>query len=196
MGHHLGIVFAYPQAARQFRELRRGLFGQRLPRAGGAQLFRIRENPFQQPEPARIGQLRQRNFVPLGDCVGEVGAHDDAGDVGHHQQWRVAQRTGIEQELAIGGVQVAALVLVFPGEPAAAPDIGPAVLAGELGGAFFEGVVLAAGIGVRCGFVQQAAKVDEMLLAGRTFVAHAGLPFGNEFGGGHVNRVTVPARVA
>jgi len=87
-----------------------GLHGQRLARVCGSQLLRDGEQPFQQPQPQRIGQLRQRNPVPLRHRVGEVGADHDAGDVGHHQQRPIAQRAGMEQQLAMGGVEVAALL--------------------------------------------------------------------------------------
>ena len=128
MRHRLRIVAAHAQPARQFGEFRRRLLGQRLARARRAQLLGIGERPFQQPQPQRIGQLRQRDFVRLGDRVGPVGADDDPRDVGDDQQRRIAQRPGIEQQLAMRRVQVAALLLVFPGEAVAPPDIGPASL--------------------------------------------------------------------
>ena len=189
MRHRLRIVPAHPQPARQFGELRRRFLGQRLARPRRAQLLGVGERPFQQPQPQRIGQFRQRDLVRLGDRVGEVGADHDPRDVGHDQQRRIAERPGIQQQLPVGGVQVAALLLVFPGEAVAPPDIGPAILAGELGGALLERVVLAGGVAVRRRLVQQVAEVDEMLLARRALVARAGLPFRDEIRRGHARRL-------
>ena len=57
-------------------------------------------------------------------------------------------------------------------------------MVGELGGAFFEGVVLPRRVAVRGRFIQQVAEVDEVLLARGPFVPRAGLPFRDECGGG------------
>lgn len=89
----------------------------------------------------------------------------------------------------MGGLEVAVLGFVFPGETFAAPDVGPAVAAGGLGGAFFEGVVGAVRVGVGGGLVEQVAEVDEVLVAGGTLVAGVGAPFGDEGLGGHGGRV-------
>jgi hypothetical protein len=183
-------VPAHPQPSRQLGEFDRRVLGKRLARALRAQLLGVRERPFQQPQTPRIGQFRQRDLVRLGDRVGEVGAEHDARDVGHHQQRWIAERPGIEQQLAIRRVEVAALLLVLPGEAVAPPDIGPAGLAGKAGGALLERVVLAGGVAVRRRLVEQTAEVDEMLLARRAFVARAGLPFRDEFRRGHEARLT------
>ncbi|MDT7952235.1 MAG: DNA methyltransferase [Acetobacteraceae bacterium] len=137
-----------------------------------------------------VGQLLQAYLVPLGHCIGPVGANGDALDVGRDQQRRVFQRARVLQELPVRGVQVLMLPLVLPGEPPAPPHVRPALAAASLGGTFLEGIGCAGWVGVGRRFVQRRAQVQEMLLRGGTLVAGIGSPFGDDGRWGHAKRLS------
>jgi hypothetical protein len=85
MRHHKRVVPPIPQPPGELGELAGRFLGQCLPRACRAQLVGVRERPFQQPQPLRVRQFRQRDRMGLGDRVGPVGADDDPRDVGDDQ---------------------------------------------------------------------------------------------------------------
>ena len=91
---------------------------------------------------------------------------------------------------AVGGIKVAVRPLVFPAKAALAPDVRKAAASGGLGRVTLEGEPLALRIGLRWGRLsEQVAEVEEVFLRGGVFVELAGLPLGDEFGGGHRGRV-------
>ena len=118
---------------------------------------------------------------PGGASVVEVGEGADAVGVRHDQERRVLQRDGVLQGLGEGAVEVLLAALVFPGEAALAPHIGPALAARGLGGAFLEGEPVAFGVGGD-GIIlaQQAAAVDEMRLRGAALFRLDMAPLGDE----------------
>jgi hypothetical protein len=97
--------------------------------------------------------------------VGEVGVDADAVHVGHDQQRRVFERDAILQELRKGFVEVLSRPLIFPGEMALAPDIGPTIAATRLVGPFLEREPFPFGVGGhRIEHAQQGAQIVEMTL--------------------------------
>jgi hypothetical protein len=110
--------------------------------------------------------------------------HLEAVEVGDDQERRVFEVFAVLEELDVGVTEVLALLLVFPGEVAAFLDVGEAIAAGGLGSAFLEGVVLAGGVGVGDGVVEEGAEVDEVFLGGGAFGLGGGRPLGGEFGEG------------
>src|SRR3954464_12691785 len=91
----------------------------------------------------------------------------EAQHIRHHEQRRVAQRSGILLQLSEGDVEVLALAFVFPSEVTSLPDIGPTLSAGRLVRSLLEGEDLADRIRLsRSRFIQQSAYVDELLLRG------------------------------
>ena len=128
----LRVMTICAQAAGKFGKFRRRLLGQGLAGAPGAELFGVGERPLEQAQAERVGEIGKRDDVSFGDSVGKVGSDYDLRDIRGDEQRRITERTGVEQQLTVGGVEVAAFLFIFPGEAAAAPDIGPAVLAGKL----------------------------------------------------------------
>ena len=105
-----------------------------------------------------------------------------AGDV----QRRVLQRRGVTGELLQRLVEIAFLLLVFPGEEALLPHVGEAVAAAGLGDALLEGETLAGRIVLGRGRVfEQTAEIEKMLLRGRALGERDRLPFVDELLRGH-----------
>ncbi len=148
----------------------------------------------------RVGEL-----VRFLDGAVEVGADDEALEVANDEQRRVEQAFAVAEELFVGGVEVGAFALVFPGEAAGLPDVGEAALPGIVGGfahgsetgkagefGVLEDVLLEAegvvrrGVGLGGGGQpEQTAEVVEVFLVRGGFLAGEALPLGVELGGGH-----------
>src|SRR5208337_3765184 len=85
--------------------------------------------------------------------------------------------------------EIALLLLVFPGEKALLPDVRPAFAAAGLRRAFLEGEMIADRVILNwCRMVEQAAKVDEVLLGGGAFGERHRFPFANEVLRRHLER--------
>ena len=158
------------------------LLGQLGARAPRAQLLRVVEDGAQTGEVHRLGEVFELEFVFRRDLVGpaRLDAEDVrvAGDV----QRRVFERRGVAGQLFERLVEIALLLLVFPGEIALLPDVGPAFAAAGLRRALLEGEMVADRIVLgRRRMIEQPAKVDEMLLRGRALGERDRLPFADEF---------------
>ena len=116
----------------------------------------------------------------------EVGVDLDQVHIADDERGRVLEVLAVVEQLAVGGGEVGVRALVLPAKAAALPDVGPALAAGA--GAFragLESVGLAAGIAlVGRRHVEQAAKVDEVLLRGGPLAARVVAPLRGEVGGG------------
>ncbi len=102
---------------------------------------------------------------------------------------RIFEPGRVMRKLLHGLVEIALLLLVFPGEEALFPDVGPAIAAADLGRALFEGEMVAHRIilgGRRV--VEEPAEVDEMLLRGLALGQRDRLPFLDEILRGHRGR--------
>ena len=187
MGHRAPVMAPLAQPVGEVGEGRGRLFGQHLPRLGGLEPVGVGERSLENVPRRRVFQIVKREFVDLLDGVGPVGVDPEAVHVRDYQQRRVFQRQRVLLELGERLVQVLALALVFPGEAALAPDIGPALAAGGLGGALLEGEPLALGVGGdRVILAQQRAQVVEMGLRGGALLDFGGSPFLDEFSWRHV----------
>ena len=162
-------------------EVGRGLLGDLGGGDGRAQRLRVGEGFAQQIELGRLQQVVEGQLVGDPDGVGEVGVDAKALAVADDQERRVGECAAVEQQLAVGFVQVGVVALVLPGEVVALPDVSVALSASGLGRARLEGVPGARRIGFgRRGMVQQPAEVDEMFLRHRALVQLDGTPFGDE----------------
>ena len=141
---------------------------------------------------ARAGmrQVFDRKLVPLLNRVGPVGIDAETLGVGDDEQRRIFQRHRIELQLLIGAVEVGAVLLVFPAEVSALPDIGKAPGAIELGDAFLEAVTVRIGCFVRRRLAQHTAQIDEMLLRRLPLGTVGAGPLVDEFGRRHRGRVS------
>lgn len=99
----------------------------------------------------------------LRDGIGPVGMDLDPLHVADDEVRQVLQVQRIGLHLPQRGLQILVLALVFPGEAALAPDIGPAVAAARLLRAQAIGLAERIGFGRRL-LADQVAKVDEVLL--------------------------------
>ena len=174
------------QAAGEFGEGAGGFVGDLAVVAAGAEAFRRFEQPRELLPVFRRADVLDAEGVHLGRGAGEVGVDLDQAAVGNNQQRRVVERQRVGHQLLEGFFEVGPGGLVFPREAVALPDIGPAVIAAGAVGATLEAVVF----GVSwLGLAEQFAEVEEMRLRagtlGQCVGAAAGLPFGDEFGGGH-----------
>ena len=180
-----GRMIVPPQGLGDAGEVGRGLLGDLGGGDGRAQRLRVGEGFAQQIELGRLQQVVEGEFIGDPDGVGEVGVDAKALAVADDQERRVAERAAVEQQLAVGFVQVGVVAFVLPGEVVALPDVGVALSAGRLGRARLEGVPGARRIGFgRRGMVEQPAEVDEMFLRHRALVQLDGTPFGDEGLGG------------
>ena len=103
--------------------------------------------------------------MSFADAVRPVGTDADLSHVGDDQQGRIFKGQSVLSKLIECGVQVLALPLVLPSEVVAFPDIGPSLAATVFASSLLEGIRLACWVDIRgFGFVQQFAKVEELLL--------------------------------
>ena len=107
------------------------------------------EDVAQQLARAGVRDVVEREVVLLLNRVGPVGVDAEALGVGDDQQRRIFQRDRIELELLIGAVEVGAVLLVFPAEMPALPDVGEAAGAVDLRDALLEGIAVRVGRLVR-----------------------------------------------
>lgn len=120
------------------------------------------------------------------------------GDVADDQERRVIEGFAVLAELAVGVGQVAVFppALVFPGELAAPPDIGKAVLALRPGGrgpgdgdALLKGVFGPGRVVFGGGrLAEHPAQIEEVFLAGGALGQLDRRPLGDEFNGGELAR--------
>jgi hypothetical protein len=111
----------------------------------------------------------------------ELGSDYDLRDIGGSR--RITERTGVEQQLAVGGIEVAAFLFIFPSETAARQTSALPSCPVKFGGAVFERVGLTCGVGVRRGFLEQVTEVNGVLPAGGPFGAGIGRPSCDELAG-------------
>jgi len=190
MRHGLRVVPASGQALGEIGKARGGLGGDVLRGAAGTEALGCLPRPAQALADLGVAQVLQLEDVAFAGRAGEMGVDFDALAVADDEQRRVVQRQRVGHELAQRGGQVAPRGLVFPGEAAALPHVGPAVFAAG----FFQAALEAVGLGVG-GFwhIQEPAQVDEMRLRagalGQAVGRAAGGPFGDEGLRGHQARV-------
>ncbi|MFP4062836.1 MAG: hypothetical protein ACLFS2_08595 [Halochromatium sp.] len=133
-----------------------------------------------------IAQVVEREHLHHRHQAGEGGMDLDRAHIGDDQQWRIFERRRIELELLEGGEQVLAGAFVFPGEATAPPDIGPAIAAAGLAGAFLEAEPIAVWVSLGGGrLVEQVAEIEEMLLRRGAFLERDVGPFADEGVRGH-----------
>ena len=182
MRHRLRRVAAPAQPLRDGGKVGGGLLGQQSPGLGGFQRLGVQKAIAQAVAGRGVGQVFKLDGAGLLDGVGPVGVDADHIHIRHDQQRRVVEGDGIALQLGKGGVEVGSLALVFPAKAILAPDIGPALAAGGLGGTLLEGEPVAGRVGAdRIGYFQQAAEVVEMALRGRAFLQLDPAPLGDEF---------------
>ena len=81
------------------------------------------------------------------------------------EQRRIFERLAVLQKLVVGLGKVGTSALVFEGEEAAFPYVGPTVASAVLGGTFFEGEDFAGSVDFSgLGVADQFAEVEKMLL--------------------------------
>ena len=151
-----------------------------------AKLFRIVEDRVQDREFFWIGEIVESEIEGFRQRV-RPGGHDlDRVGVAGHIQWRMFEVPGILRELFQSLAEVLFLLFVLEGEVALFPDIGEAGLAGGFERALLETIALARGIVLYRGrMVDEAAKIDEMLLRRLPLGERDGLPFPDELMRGH-----------
>ena len=90
---------------------------------------------------------------------------DNLIEIARHQQRRVFERLAILEQLLVGVVEVGVPTLVFPGEVAALPDIGPALATALRADARLKGEALAGRVVFgRRRVAHQAAPIEEVFL--------------------------------
>ena len=127
------------QAQRDGGEFVGGFLGDRRAGLGRPQLFGIEKYRVENIEVFWLGEFVERKFVGFRDCVGPGRANEETVGVAGDLQRRVFERRRVAHQLGQRVVEIAFLLLVFPGEKALLPDVGKAVAAAGLGYAFFEG---------------------------------------------------------
>ena len=183
MGHLAGVEGPGAHGIGDAGEVLRRLLGYGGAGLAGFQLLGVEKDVVEDLQVARLAKFFEGDFVGDGDGAGEVGADDNAVHVTDHEQRRVADRVFVEEQLIEGGSQVFVLALVFGFEEALLPDIGEAVAATVLGGAFLETERRAGWIGLgRRGMADEAAQVYEMLLGGGALLEVRLFPLGYELG--------------
>ena len=119
-------------------EILGGVLGDLLAGLGGLQPLGMAEDVVQQARASRCARGLRAKVVLLLNRVGPVGVDAKPLGVGDDQQRRIFQRDRIELELLIGAVEVGPVLLVFPAEMPALPDVGEAARAVDLGDALFK----------------------------------------------------------
>ena len=110
------------------------------------------------------------NLIDSLNGIDKPGMHEDAVNVRHDQKRGVLQCLVILEQLLISFVQISVLAFVLPSKEPLFPDISPALATACLGGTGLEGEPFALGVCLsRRAVADQAAQVDEMLLARRAF---------------------------
>ena len=188
MRHRLAIGIALLERVGDGLELVGGFLGELRARTAGAQFVGIVKDGAKPGEIDRLGQIVEFELVFRRGFVGP--ARLDAEDVGvaGDMQRRIFERGRIVRQLFERLAEIALLLLVFPGEEALLPDVRPALAAANLGCALLEGEMVASGI-VLCGrrVIEQAAKVDKMLMRRRALGQRHRLPFADEVLRGHAS---------
>ena len=119
-----------------------------------------------------------------GRGVFEFGVDLEADEVADDEEGRVFEGFVVLVELLVGLFEVAGLGLVFPGEPAALPDVGEPLLTGTgFEDTLFIGVA-GAYVGCVLGGMSDAegfAEVAEMLLGGGALRERAGVPLETKY---------------
>ncbi len=182
MGGFFGGHIADAHALGQAGEALGHVLSDRLGGLAGFQGVGIGEKLTEDVKVFRLGQLVQVESVEDGWLGREVGVDFEAVEIGDNQQRRIFQVFAIELKLLVRFEEVAAFALIFPGEVALVPDVGPSLAAAGFMHAALEGVPGALGIGLG-GFrlTQQLAKVEKVLL-GRAALGEVGsFPLGDEF---------------
>jgi len=153
---------------------------------GGAKFIRGGEDVAEHVEVGRLGKVVEIEAMYLLDGVREIRVDFEAVQVADHQQRRVFEIVAVELELAVGGVQIAMLLFVLPGEMALEPNIGPAARAVHLVKAALEGVEGPIRISGG-GFVlaEKVAEIEEVLLVSAAFGEVGAFPFVDEVLGRH-----------
>ena len=120
-----------------------GKFVGRFSGDGGAgflrlELVRVEEHRAQNIEPARIGEIVERQLVGFWNRVGPGGADQEPIGIAGDLQRRVFQRRRVADQLRERVVEVALLLLVLPREETLLPDISKTLAAAGLGHALLE----------------------------------------------------------
>jgi len=106
---------------------------------------------------------------------------NDLVEIADDQERRIEQGFAVLELLLVGGVEAGMLTLIFPGEGALLPDVGPATTAALLRGAGLEGKGCAGGVSLGGrGMADKAAEVDEVFLGGGTLFQGGGALLGDE----------------
>ena len=186
MRDRLAVGIAVLQRVRDRLELVGGFLRQLGAGAPRAQLFRIEKDRVEDREILRVGEVVELEFVFGGNLVGPARLDAEEMGVAGDVQRRVLQRRGVAGELLQRLVEIALLLLVFPGEEALLPHVGEAVAAAGLGDALLEGEMVADRIVLGRGRVlDETAEVEKMLLRGRALGERDRLPFADEVLRGH-----------
>ncbi len=181
MGDGLGVFAPFAQDFGETGEFAGGFFGDVLWGLRGLEGFGLVEEGVQPTLPVLGQQIVEGDGVDALDGVGEVGVYENGVDVGYDEEGRVLQGLAVLEQLLIGFVEVGVFAFVLPGEVVFFPDVGPALAAASLGRAGFEGEGLAGGVFFGGGGVaDEAAEVDEVLLAGGAFFEGGVAPFVDE----------------
>ena len=123
------------QQVGQTPELSGGGFGDLGRGLGDAELVGVEEDGVQLRTAGGSEQFGQGQGDGLVGCVDELRMDDDLVEIADDEEGRVLQVFAVVEDLAVGGVEVGVFALVFPGEVALLPDVGPTLLAAELLGA-------------------------------------------------------------
>src|SRR5262249_14473509 len=110
--------------------------------------------------------------------------------IASNQERRMFECDRILLKLGIGGCQVLFGAFVLPAEGSALPYVSPSIAAGRFGGAFFKAIAFGIRSGVvRCIFIEEMAKVDEVSMRCLSLGERIIAPFSNEFVRGHVRHI-------
>ncbi len=195
LGHRMRVETTLPQALGNIAETGGGFFSDSAVGCARAEFVRLKEKAAQHFQATDRADLTQGDPMHLRRRAGEVGVDFKVARVAGDKQRRIIERLAVLQELLVGLGEVGASALVFEGEEAAFPDVGPTVAAAALGGPFFEGKDLAGGVGFsRLGVADQFAEVEEMLLVGGALGEIGGSPFGDESGRRHATVMSTEGR--
>ncbi len=187
VGDTLGFMPGIAELLGQIREGAGGLLGKLATSLAWPQYLGIVKECMEDAQwlSRPVPQVDQSERVFTPDRIREVGADDEAIEVGDHEERRVLQRFPIVEELLVGPLEVLVMPLVLPAKVSAKPDVGPPIAPARLGRTLLEGIRFAPTIGVGGGYTEHRADVDKVLLCGCTLSVGVAEPLGGELGGVH-----------